>query len=739
MADETPNGVSAVEAAMKNGKLTETLETRTGRIEVCLVVEGVNGINGSDSTPPEENGKGDGLLGAFGTIEVALIDESARGVDINGSGSIKDEHSEGRVFVPGDLVWGRKKRHTWWPGKVHDPSDASEQAERVTHDGGLLVAFFDGTFAWFDPSQQLKPFVEGFAQMSRQSGSTRFTKALDAALEELARSAESEMSCACIPELPKRTVRNAGIREGSVAPCCRIDGLFDSEVFVEKLRVIACDVSVCDRVEASVLRGRLSALYCYSGCGRLTGCGWYRDIMDQPFNEVEVEEEDLHERKNRSMAELIAEMDVELGNHSNGDFSDGPTFNQKKNKKEREKEKRMDTEEPEMGAEGGEEEEGEIWLSGSRKRKRSKYLSYPYTNVGHYKKKSWIPGDDSEGKEKKLRKRLRVSSPSSVPPRMEGQNMGVPPIAKCSGESFHNKRRKGQVGGDDGFEGFEEDRKSVDKMLVKMRTAALNVWYLKQDSALDSVMGFFEKFRSLAYSGDSDSKASKKDVSGLSGEKKKKKSRPVPPTEVVPIENEVKQKKMRRAEKGEGETDGDSPAALLMTFAPSVTLPSKEDLIEMFSKLGELNESETEVLKDSGCARVVFRKSSCAEVAYNGADKIGSFEPGAVRYRLRYLSSNNSHLEMAGGGSCNGGESKVEEEKALNAVVKKKPQLESIREKLQMMMTILEDPHHRKVGTNEGELSPGAKEKLVKEMKGLLKKVHKLPGPSTPTITDASA
>ncbi|GMH24466.1 hypothetical protein Nepgr_026309 [Nepenthes gracilis] len=76
-------------------------------------------------------------------------------------------------FAVGDFVWGKIKSHPWWPGRIFDPSNASEFALTYKHEGRLLVAYFgDGTFAWCK-SQQLKSFAENFEEMSKQSSSKR--------------------------------------------------------------------------------------------------------------------------------------------------------------------------------------------------------------------------------------------------------------------------------------------------------------------------------------------------------------------------------------------------------------------------------------------------------------------------------------------------------------------------------------------------------------------------------------
>ncbi|CAN6470895.1 unnamed protein product [Victoria cruziana] len=82
-----------------------------------------------------------------------------------------------------------------------------------------------------------------------------------------------------------------------------------------------------------------------------------------------------------------------------------------------------------------------------------------------------------------------------------------------------------------------------------------------------------------------------------------------------------------------------SPTALILTFTEGDTLPSETDLSRIFSRYGPLEESETEVLRKTSRARVVFKKRPDAEVAFSSAGKFSIFGPSLVSYRLRYLSS----------------------------------------------------------------------------------------------------
>ncbi|KAJ1282901.1 hypothetical protein BS78_03G087100 [Paspalum vaginatum] len=59
-----------------------------------------------------------------------------------------------------------------------------------------------------------------------------------------------------------------------------------------------------------------------------------------------------------------------------------------------------------------------------------------------------------------------------------------------------------------------------------------------------------------------------------------------------------------------------NPAAIHLKFAPGVVIPSREELLSTFGKYGNLIESQTEIVKATRSARVVFGKSIEAEEAY---------------------------------------------------------------------------------------------------------------------------
>ncbi|KAI3522595.1 hypothetical protein L1887_00504 [Cichorium endivia] len=62
-------------------------------------------------------------------------------------------------------------------------------------------------------------------------------------------------------------------------------------------------------------------------------------------------------------------------------------------------------------------------------------------------------------------------------------------------------------------------------------------------------------------------------------------------------------------------------AALILKFTNLDSIPAVTELNEIFSKYGSVRESETEVLRKSNCAKVVFEEKSNAETAFSSAGK----------------------------------------------------------------------------------------------------------------------
>ncbi|VFR00805.1 unnamed protein product [Cuscuta campestris] len=167
---------------------------------------------------------------------------------------VKDSYSVG------DFVWGQVKWRPWWPGRIYDPSNASEFALKYRQPGRLLVVYFgDSSFSWCLPSQ-LKPFAESFEEMSGQSGVKSFLNAVEKSLAEIGTLLELEMStCKCRP-----LAGNAGIKARVLVPNCDTRKLslprYEARLVLVMLRNLAQAISL-PKMETVVLTKWLSAFY----------------------------------------------------------------------------------------------------------------------------------------------------------------------------------------------------------------------------------------------------------------------------------------------------------------------------------------------------------------------------------------------------------------------------------------------------------------------------------------------
>lgn len=116
------------------------------------------------------------------------------------------------VFQVGDLVWAKMKSHPpWWPGHVYPEDSATPMLRRSKREEALLlVALFGAStsFAWFH-SSDLVPFDSNYAQMSAQTNSKAFLKALEDSV------AEANRRVAFQPELVCEFIRRLALEAAS--------------------------------------------------------------------------------------------------------------------------------------------------------------------------------------------------------------------------------------------------------------------------------------------------------------------------------------------------------------------------------------------------------------------------------------------------------------------------------------------------------------------------------------------
>ncbi|XP_044479052.1 uncharacterized protein LOC123222830 isoform X2 [Mangifera indica] len=829
--------------------------------------------------------------------------------EVNGSNDEEEENfSDGEYkFCVGDFVWGKIKSHPWWPGQVYDSSYASDYALNLEKRDRLLVAYFDGTFAWCHP-YQLKSFVENFEEMSKQSTAKNFINAAQKAVDEIGRRMELKMTCSCVPKeslvgLERPLTTNSGIKQGVLVPECGISKLctyhFGPSECLTELKHVAQIVSMTNMLELTELKCWLSAFYRAKGGYQLASYhepqpipGLEDNDQNGVLDEIHVknmtrvpiqgpmEEEtnipllqksleapgngQCQRRKQKSISEIM-EVDVDNGAKNVGDDSVNPVTSSGRRKRKgndeatggsnssskpkrrnvakilettlvtkgevhsdrgngvrtkeetkkvilsREKQKSKGSTIENDGG-GSKEESNASPVSRekkmiqrddskskdhnemgflSRERKKSKYLSPPYTNINR-----------RQSKKDMIAEYLKISTEAQVAQQMTKASRNVielasPPIISCSDQVVQKKDSKHDgVGCEMSHVSCPETLKldqntNIDAKIVKVstkkvisgiRSIAVDLNSLKNHS-VDVVREFLSIFRSsffhdgsnyqiynksqpvrqrktLEYgpvsSANHQTQTDQKFSERTTRRKKLKKNEeekldmvklnhaataPEAMTREEEIDGNAKLSKANQAarvenKKGDNkENDGEAvqsknanekksdgkalPASLSLTFGPGSKLPSKDELIKIYSKFGSLNEEETEMFYNNFKAQVVFLRSCDAEKAFKSSEVSRPFGDSSVKFRLQHSPSRSKgqkRKEMSNTKSLSGKGSKTpEKNSALKSIVDEASPFNYIRQKLETIISVLEN--------SAGKMSPELKSKLEGEVNGLLEKV----------------
>ncbi|KAJ0989077.1 hypothetical protein J5N97_007433 [Dioscorea zingiberensis] len=384
-------------------------------------------------------------------------------------------------FAVGDFVWGKSATEQWWPGIVFDPARAPEQVQGRIPDA-VLVAYFGGdSFAWCQPPQ-LKPFKSEFPEMAAQSSSKSFVSAVENALEEIGRCLELQMSCSCVvDEFSKQESRKLS---------------FSNYAPIEFLQLVcdaAKDALAVNMLEITMLRSWALAFARRVGQQRRQVVDLVDNIdLDAPPGELIVEgdgggeclihqvevvtmldvSEEKNQRTNRSMTKLIAEMDLNAVEVSD---------DEEEAEKEREAVAVVDEEKKHEIVKGSEMVNPTVAVdegtgSGKRERKKSKYLSYPYTHFSEHSKNSVLQ-EDSE------LKTLKKHSDAS-----RGVLVGSPRKSRSSGDGFEMEEdQKSLV--------LKLDATSMSEILSEFRATAVDSLHLKWNRLSKTIRGFFAVYR----------------------------------------------------------------------------------------------------------------------------------------------------------------------------------------------------------------------------------------------------
>ncbi|XP_076941290.1 uncharacterized protein LOC143610794 [Bidens hawaiensis] len=208
----------------------------------------------------------------------------------------KPPESEGDFSVS-DLVWGKIRSHPWWPGQIIDPSGASKKAMKYYKKDSYLVAYFgDHSFAWNSPSV-LTPFRANFSQYANQTNTEIFKTAVDCALDEVSRRVELGLACSCTPKeiykkIEYQVTENGGVRKKS----SKIHGKdesahvssFEPGKLVDYVRLLAQFPDQGDKLDLAIAKAQLTSYGRYKGHRELTGflaCGDMLEEQEAPVNE----------------------------------------------------------------------------------------------------------------------------------------------------------------------------------------------------------------------------------------------------------------------------------------------------------------------------------------------------------------------------------------------------------------------------------------------------------------------
>ncbi|KAI3980486.1 hypothetical protein MKX01_008903 [Papaver californicum] len=578
-------------------------------------------------------------------------------------------------FSISDLVWGKVRSHPWWPGQIFDPSDASEQAMKYYKKDSFLVAYFgDQSFAWNEASA-MKSFCTHFSQMERQNSTEAFRVAIDSALDEIHRRVEYGMSCSSTPEdicreVKYQSIKNPGIREEARTRDVldkNLSGIsFQPVHFVRYIKELA--LNPCgggDRLELVIARAQLLAFYRTKGICRLPEFHVFEDgllesddfvisgeeeraeklvkveqrITPTQFRKRKLNPEDNahpNNRKEKSLSDLMTMKKPDFDEHNHADVDSTAPQSFKVGECIRRIASQLTGGPPIL--KGGSEnlqEKGVTFLKEYSCPDMLSKLRLAARDPGKgHNILTVIGGFFSE-----FRNSSSLSCAGSGKQRKKSEQMVGSAETfdfEDTNDSYWTDRIVQNTSDEQTAEKNSEGKEETD--LEANPTQKDNVCQAPGDSLQLAVSkelhadGVIEptlsirKSRKRKENSDQENPLRSSDP-GLStkkpssGRSRKKKEPPLAPTD-----NNVNQLADVLEKKG--------PTALLLKFTEPCPVPSVTNLNKIFRRFGPLKESETEVVKDTNSAIVVFKTYNDAEVALSSAGKFSIFGPVVVSYQL---------------------------------------------------------------------------------------------------------
>ncbi|KAI3463010.1 hypothetical protein Pfo_019673 [Paulownia fortunei] len=391
----------------------------------------------------------------------------------------------------------------------------------------------------------------------------------------------------------------------------------------------------------------------------------------------------------------------------------------------------------------GEAKEESEQVSTPRERKKSKYLSPPYTNL------TWRIGNSSSRIESEVEydKITKIARVGECTTKATGDLSESQPVSKSVDKASEEKLPNGQlerldISVDTSQQTVKNDEKMaisvsdadapVNGLLSEIQLAALDPFYLSKQGSLDMVWAFVYALRSSTYLHGPNYKihckcktgGKRKSLPSQLGNdltQKKSKSPDQSTPKALTTEGKSDASKSKKAtetsdakstaEKVEGKT----LPCLILAFTPGFPLPSKEDIVRLFGKFGSLNIKETKVVTDSHSIQIVYMKDSDAEAAFKTSLSQSPFGSEDVNYRLQRSSassrSRRTHPKVSS--PLKGAPDKRDSSHPADDLIS---DVSVIRQKLEIMTAILENYHSK--------FSPEDKSSVKDEMKHLMEKVE---------------
>ncbi|XP_074585718.1 uncharacterized protein LOC141841437 [Curcuma longa] len=594
------------------------------------------------------------------------------------------------AFRVGDMVWGKLKVRTWWPGKV-----VVDLSSEIASETEVVVSFFGDAdnVAWLEASKVI-PFEEDLPRMLRQNTSARFVRAVKDALVETEYRLMSELFCRCSTNLILEGVGNCSIPN------------YSPEQFCKRLLDAAKDASGVDMLEVVLLR-------CW-GLALRRQIQFPTDLVESdypPLDDAAVDELQLkgkvnysravkgppiaeasnHKNKERSVAELIAGTDPEVAeslenmdkvsafNLSSTSQSSESPVPKTKGEKRRSFGVKNDIELdkpnlPQLSSEEQTKNDGILFererRSSGREHKRSKYLSPPYAN--------------------------EIDVRRSFPTNYEVETNPIKATEGSESSSIKSICHVSKKEDDEIHVVSDGNQSSMIAALTILRSVAVNPLSPKLFRSTITHSDLFQKFRSSLYSGDANLQ-----------------------NELGRMEQQFAQNSTDNNATTEVSTSKrNKKTSLASNEAPTIkgadaTVPIETGKIQKRRKMrhGEAGSETTLVGENSnanGTKRVNFLQEK--EMGKSNADSQIDLNSNATDVRTPSIVTGTESISS----------------QTKTSPVTKSP-LPYVRKSLERMISKLNGfvPAESEVGSSNG-LKPEMIDNLVADMDGLLKKVNRL-------------